>query len=77
MSGVHVCCITDKKKYELLCDTVNDYKLVGTLQKNISGGLIKNIKIQKSYSIDKVKRIIYEIIDNDVGFVKFIFGDTL
>lgn len=69
--------ITDKKKYELLCDTVNDYKLVGTLQKNISGGLIKNIKIQKSYSIDKVKRIIYEIIDNDVGFVKFVFGDTL
>lgn len=69
--------ITDKKRYDLICDTLSNLAKVSVLQKNISGGLLKTIRVQKSYSIDRVKRIIYEIIDNDVGLVKFVYGDQL
>lgn len=69
--------ITDKNEYDLICDTLNTYSGVGTIQKLIPGGAFKNIKINKNSSCDKIKKIINELIDNDVGIVRFVGGDNL
>ena len=68
--------ITDKQIYELVGNSnfIADYKLLGNIQKMISGGNMTVINIPNKVTNKDIIKIIKELLESDVGFIKMKVG---
>ena len=49
----------------------NDYKTVGEIQKLFSGGSVYEVKINKTFGVNKLEDFVVTLFNNDVGMIKF------